>query len=164
MGSSMNRVLGRHGQSLFEPGTLVPEWIRNATHVRNDRNVNIPGRTVILKQDKMDMGAHRFTFEAQNMVVAATDLENSDDRKNWPKQGKKTFAKPLADNLKDAEEDEPEGGEHYSKAHAKTGIYGIDGLYVDHDLVDEDVHFVVDESRLLRMMSSIDLQQPNAIF
>jgi hypothetical protein len=35
-----------------------------------------------LKQDKWDMKAHRFTWVEQNLVVAATDFEDYDDRKN----------------------------------------------------------------------------------
>ena len=69
------------------------------------------------------MGSHRFTFLEQNQVVAATDLEDSDDRNNQPSSGKKT--------------------EHYSKTHKATGIYGLDGLYTDAARADEDVSFVI---------------------
>jgi hypothetical protein len=161
LGSSMNRVLGRHGQELFEPGDLLPQWVagsdENTTAVEtpalwnplNVSHVPVPGRTVILKQNKEDMGAHRFTYVSRNLVVAATDLENSDDRKNWPKEPR--YAEPLAHKTlkegKDAAVQETAGGEHYSKAHARTGIYGIEGLYVDHELVDEDIRIAVVDER-----------------
>ena len=50
---------------------------------------------------ELQMGAHRFTFLEKNLVVAATDLPDSDDR---DKQ-----AKPPA--------------EHYSKTHVKVSKY-----------------------------------------
>lgn len=63
------------------------------------------------------MGAHRFTLLDQNLVVAATDLPDSNDRDK--KQ------------------------EHYSKTHAKTGIYGLANLYTDARRANEDIHIRV---------------------
>jgi hypothetical protein len=66
------------------------------------------------------MGAHRFTFLDQNLVVAATDMPNYDD---WEKL---------------------EDKEHYSKTHVKTGIYGLEKLYTDNKKANEEIHIVVD--------------------
>ena len=90
----------------------------------------IPGRTIILGQNKWDMGAHRFTWQQRNLVVAATDLPDSNDR----------------ENLKD-KHGSGGGGEHYSKTHAKTGVYGLDGLYTDKTQANEDIRIFVDASR-----------------
>jgi len=171
LGASMNRVLGRHGQTLLEPGELVPvdeEAGASFVHVSDSNGnngnsiktngVKIPGRTVILKQNKWDMGAHRFTMVENNMIVAATDLENSDDRLN--RKAKKELEDELSGGDSDQKNDEKGdgggGGEHYSKAHAKSEIYGLQGLYTDLGTVDENVRFVVDASRQWRMMSSIE--------
>jgi Glycosyltransferase sugar-binding region containing DXD motif len=167
LGSSINRILGRHGQHKFQPGDMLPTWElptkpaeskdgkKNATKAAaasssqsGVENARIPGRTVILKQNKEDMGAHRFTFVGKNMVVAATDLENSDDRKNWVKEPR--YIEPLSQNVIEKGNAATEGGEHYSKAHARNGIYGIEGLYVNHELVDEDIRIVIDDSALRR--------------
>ena len=114
LGASVNRVLGLRAQNQFKAGEIQPA-----------ENVpTIPGRTIILNQNKWDMGAHRFTLVEQNLVVAATDLEESNDR----------------DNVK-------ESGEHYSKAHAKKGIYGLQNLYQDNRRADEDIQIRVDYSR-----------------
>ena len=68
------------------------------------------------------MGAHRFTLLDQNMVVAATDMPDYDDRKQ------------LEDN------------EHYSKTHVKTGVYGVDKLYTDTKKANENIRIVIDAS------------------
>ena len=67
------------------------------------------------------MGAHRFTFLEKNLVVAATDLPDADDRRNQEK---------------------PQ--EHYSKTHVKTGIYGLERLYVDSKKANEELRIYVD--------------------
>jgi len=66
------------------------------------------------------MGAHRFTLLEKNLVVAATDMPDYDDRET---HGDK---------------------EHYSKTHAKTGIYGLEKLYKDREKANEDISIVVD--------------------
>jgi len=102
LGSVMNRVLGRNGQEQFEPGSMTHD--------------TIPGRTIILHQNKWDMGAHRFTLLEKNLVVAATDMPDYDDR---------------------------ESTEHYSKTHAKVGIYGVEKLYTDRTKANEDIRIQV---------------------
>jgi Glycosyltransferase sugar-binding region containing DXD motif len=133
LGSAINFSLGREGQQRFVPGELVPkemdEYKKASSFVigAEEPLSRIPGRTIILHQEKWDMGSHRFTFVEKNLVVAATDLEDSDDRANQAAtSGKKT--------------------EHYSKTHAQTGIYGLEGLYTDRKSANEDVRFLVDLS------------------
>lgn len=70
---------------------------------------------------ELQMGAHRFTFLEKNLVVAATDLPDSDDREKQ--------AKPPA--------------EHYSKTHVKTGVYGVDKVFVDNVKANEELRFYV---------------------
>ena len=67
------------------------------------------------------MGAHRFTLLDRNLVVAATDLPDSDDRANQEKPP-----------------------EHYSKTHVKAGVYGLDRLYIDNNRANEELRFYVD--------------------
>lgn len=113
LGGSINKVLGRPPQSPFVAGEMVPGEKIIA---------DIPGKTIILHQNKWDMGSHRFTYLEKNLVVAATDLEDSNDRDNQPSTGKT---------------------EHYSKTHKAVGIYGLEGLYKDRVQADEDVIFTV---------------------
>ena len=67
------------------------------------------------------MGSHRFTLRERNLVVAATDMPDSDDRANQEKPK-----------------------EHYSKTHAKVGIYGVERLYTDNVIANEELRFFVD--------------------
>jgi len=203
LGASMNRVLGRHGQTPLEPGELVPESDSGSSFVLvNDNNEHnggeeapssatyskIPGRTVILKQNKWDMSAHRFTMVENNLVVAATDLESSDDRINQKakRDAEAEAAAAAAEEItekekegdqsnlneeRDEENDNKEqtrsgsggGGEHYSKAHAKSEIYGLQGLYVNLGTIDEEIRIVVDASRQWRMMSSVEMTTSTAV-
>jgi hypothetical protein len=97
LGSTINSLLGRHGQSHFEAGELLSK----------DGGIELPGRTVILNQNKVDMGAHRFTLLEQNLIVFSTDFPESDDREKL-------------DNY-----------EHYSETRVRFEIYGIEGVYKD---------------------------------
>ena len=85
----------------------------------DDLRHKIPGRTVILHQNKWDMGAHRFTWEEENLVIDATDMPDYDDREKI------------------------EGGTYYSDTHVKFGIYGLDKLNEDRKIVNEDIRVVV---------------------
>jgi hypothetical protein len=122
LGASINRVLGRHPQTPFRAGELD-----------TTKTAYVVGRTIILAQGKFDMGAHRFTNVQQNLVVAATDLPDSNDRANL--ESKSTGQG---------------GGEHYSKTHARTGIYGLEGLYVDKRQANEDIRIVLDTSNIVK--------------
>jgi hypothetical protein len=114
LGASLNRVLGRHGQTPFEAGEIHSPILDDVGY--NGDKVQIPGRTIILHQNKWDMGAHRFTNLGQNLVVAATDMPDSNDR----------------EKVEDKKE-------HYSKTHAKTGIYGLAHLYTDSRRANEEI-------------------------
>lgn len=70
IGAAINVVLGRHMQSEIIPGDLNTF----------EAEVEIPGRSIILSQNKEDMGWHRFTWIEKNVVVAGTDCPNYDDR------------------------------------------------------------------------------------
>jgi len=115
-GASVNRVLGRHPQSQFEAGEI--DHFKHISSAPQNKNFlsNIPGRSIILNQNKWDMGAHRFTWLEENIVVAATDMPDYDDRDYEKKE-----------NV------------HYSTAHAKHGVYGLDKLYKDRTIANEDI-------------------------
>jgi hypothetical protein len=155
LGASINRVLGRNPQSSHVPGELHHIWDEthrsntmtgtsfvytssmDDTSNENDGTIEyrIPGRTIILSQNKWDMGAHRFTFLEQNVVIAATDLPDSNDR----------AANIYLDNENNpnSNEETKQQHEHYSKAHAKTGIYGIEHLYHDRNIANEEIRIYI---------------------
>eukprot|EP00978_Attheya_sp_CCMP212_P037543 scaffold178095_cov48-Attheya_sp.AAC.2 len=142
LGAAINKVLGRHMQDEFDIGD-VDIWARErlrqeqqhksrggattTTHNLSkdgplmvhsqDPRLLIPGRTIILQQDKQDMGAHRFTWVERNIMVAATDMPNYDDR--------------------------PPSKEHYSKTHEKVGVYGLKKLYKNNISADEELRIIV---------------------
>lgn len=128
LGAAINKVMGRPPQEPFRAGELIPNENSDAS--------KIPGKTIILHQNKWDMGSHRFTYLEKNLVVAATDLEDSNDRNNQPSTGKT---------------------EHYSKTHKAVGIYGLEGLYTDRTQANEDIVFVVGSQS---GHSAVSAQQP----
>jgi hypothetical protein len=111
-GATMNRFLERDPQSTFEGIHEVD--LSSVTKVSKD---DIPGRIVILSQHKEDMGAHRFTFEQENLVVASTDLENSNDRHT---NGNRP---------------------HYSQTRYMGAVYGLEGLYVNLKRANSNIRF-----------------------
>mmetsp|Transcript_27899 Transcript_27899/g.67591 ORF Transcript_27899/g.67591 Transcript_27899/m.67591 type:complete len:833 (-) Transcript_27899:678-3176(-) len=131
LGAMVNKVLGRHGQTPFEAGEIdlweaskeaaIEKGTEFVIGVNDKRSKKIPGRTIILHQNKWDMGSHRFTLLDKNLVVASTDLPDADDRANQEKPP-----------------------EHYSKTHVKSGIYGLDRLYTDNVRANEELRFLVD--------------------
>jgi hypothetical protein len=125
LGASINRVLDRRAQTQFVAGEI------DSNHGADNEDSSassIPGRTVILQQNKWDMGAHRFTLLGQNMVVAATDMPDSNDLEG------KGSAKV-----------------HYSKTHAATGIYGLEHLYADKQQANEDIRMRVSSNKHLHV-------------
>jgi hypothetical protein len=79
------------------------------------------GLSIILHQDKNDMGAHRFTLLETNTIVASTDMPDSDDR-------------PAT--------------EHYSKARDSIGIFGYharDKVYADDVRANEVIRIQIDD-------------------
>lgn len=141
LGSTLNRVLGRHGQEPLKPGEIDP-WKDHTQRQKaadgtsfvdlgdgdQDPSYRIPGRIVLLNQNKWDMGAHRFTLLEKNLVIAATDLPDSNDREKLKEE----------DN-----ENESKSHEHYSKTHASVGVYGVEHLYTDKERARQNIRFVV---------------------
>ena len=123
LGASINRVLDRNAQTQFVAGE-----IDSSEDHEDSPAAGIPGRSIILQQNKWDMGSHRFTLLGQNMVVAATDMPYSNDLEN------------LATTK-----------EHYSKTHAKTGIYGLEHLYADKQQANEDIRIRVESTKHLQV-------------
>jgi hypothetical protein len=140
LGLSINQVLKRHPQTSFEHGEMdlfeterkqdesspiPPRGPMNAARDLYDPRWLIPGRSILLQQDKRDMGAHRFTLRDYDnprnknpIVVASTDLPDSDDR--------------------------PKSLVHYSKTHEKFGIYGLNKLYVNNERTNEEIRIRMD--------------------
>ncbi|KAK1739400.1 hypothetical protein QTG54_009943 [Skeletonema marinoi] len=87
-------------------------------------DVEVPGRTVILNQNKWDMGAHRFTWLDNNLVVAATDMPDYDDRQELKGEDKDQAA-------------------HYSKTLDRTTLYGYKKVYTDREIAHERVVFQI---------------------
>ena len=116
LGASLNDVLKHHRQRSFEYGDID---LFQSEHEKgkivvdpDDPRFLIPGRSIILKQQKEDMGCHRFTWDEENMIVASTDMQDYDDR--------------------------PPSLEHYSKTHEKFGVYGLHKLYTDSKRANEE--------------------------
>merc|ERR1712127_266944 len=59
LGLTVNEITGRGLQQTFVEGDL---------EMAEDVKVRVPGRTIILQQNKWDMGAHRFTWVENNLV------------------------------------------------------------------------------------------------
>ncbi|KAL7530148.1 hypothetical protein ACHAXR_003331, partial [Thalassiosira sp. AJA248-18] len=131
LGAGINNLLGRHMQTEFEIGDVDiwqrerPQQKLSGSDVANrgvrpdDPRLLVPGRTVILEQNKNDMGAHRFTWVDHQLIIAATDMPDYDDR--------------------------PPTKEHYSKTHEKAGVYGMRKLYTNTKRANEDIRFVVEK-------------------
>lgn len=111
LGSTINTVLGRHPQTQFEAGELIADSANATLSATRSPTANgkIPGRTIILNQNKNDMGAHRFTFLEQNLIVLSTDFPDSDDREKL------------------------EGVVHYSETRIRFEIYGVENVYKDNE-------------------------------
>jgi Glycosyltransferase sugar-binding region containing DXD motif len=166
LGASINRVLGRNPQTSHVPGELHNVWsgpqrqlstvgtsfvVQQQQPQASEQSTDnpqqqglehrIPGRTIILQQNKWDMGAHRFTFVEQNVVVAATDLPNSNDRAMNIVNDNNNNNEELSEEEQNLHQQQHE---HYSKAHAKTGVYGVEHLYQDRNIAHEEIRIVMD--------------------
>ena len=108
----MNKVFGRDLKTEYEAGDLYYPLVNFTSEDGTDNSkFKVPGRTIILEQNKKDMGAHSFTFAEKNIVIAATDFPDYDDRK-------KTSDAKI----------------HYSKIRKDSIVYGVAGLYVDRNI------------------------------
>jgi mannosyltransferase OCH1-like enzyme len=132
LGASLNDILKRHRQTGFDYGEIDIFEAEKKKHENNgsssskrvtlsvddsDPRLLIPGRSLLLRQNKEDMGAHRFTNAAANLIIAATDMPEYDDR--------------------------PKSIEHYSKSHVKFGVYGLTKLYTNNKRANEEVRIRV---------------------
>jgi hypothetical protein len=113
LGASINRVLRRDLQTQFESGDI--QMPSRGIDRSNETFVNIPGRTVILHQSKKEMGAHRFILRDIDLIVAGTDLKNSEDHPDTAKT------------------------RHYSNKHKNNEIWGVQNLYRDQEQANEDI-------------------------
>jgi len=87
LGGAVNSVLGRHIQTEILPGEMniwnMPFANQGGLGLSPGPGPSsIPGRTIILGQNKTDMGAHRFNWIERNFIVATTDMPDYDDRKD----------------------------------------------------------------------------------
>jgi hypothetical protein len=112
LGASVNRFLDRHPQTGFD--------INETDSLLGDYADKVPGKVVILQANKKDMGSHRFTMLEKNLIIAATDMPDYDDRESVDGHN--------ADN-------------HYSKLRKKGKIYGMSGLYKDWNVANEAIKF-----------------------
>jgi hypothetical protein len=111
VGASINQVLQRDLHTQFEPGDV--QMPSREVDGSKETFANIPGRTVILLQKKKEMGAHRFIRQDLDLVVAATDLPQSED----------------------AERNRP----HYGSLHSRKKIFGLEKVYRDQEQANEDI-------------------------
>ena len=108
-GAAVNSILQRHPQAGFEPGDL-PEL--------DDERYLIPGRSIILSQNKNDMGWHRFTWLEKNTIIAGTDI---------PGYGREKPAE-----------------EHYSqKTREENTFFGLHNVYKDQLAANEDIQLKI---------------------
>jgi hypothetical protein len=126
LGTAINWVLQRHPQTGFAPGELDiwgggtkenGQTQHQQTLVDpNDPRLAIPGRSIILRQNKHDMGAHRFTLDEKNLIMVSTDMPEYDDRPKKP---------------------------HYAESGKLTPLYGTSKLYSDTVAANEEIRVIV---------------------
>jgi hypothetical protein len=104
LGAAINSILGKDMQSTIEPGELST---MGHDHL-------IPGKTIILSQNKTDIGmSHRFTWDDKNLIVATTDMPNYEDNTQKRK--------------------------HYSDSTREMkGIFGLKNVYKDMNIANEN--------------------------
>jgi hypothetical protein len=120
LGAAMNFVWGRHPQTEWTVGEFP--GINATTTTTTATPPGVFGRTIIASQHKTDMGAHRFTWLDRNIIVAATDMPDYDDR--------------------------PPSKQHYSRTHEKVGVYGLRNLYTNSISANEDMKIVVSTTNM----------------
>jgi Glycosyltransferase sugar-binding region containing DXD motif len=178
LGASINRVLKRHAQTAFEtgdldvfenttPGSGAAEFLVNddtdASSDSNeealvegqvvDRRLLVPGRSILLHQNKKDMGAHRFTWLERNLIVASTDLPDSSDdhsssSSSWnddDKDAEDVTAAAAADGNKVLGNDSKTKQKHlhYSTTHENAGVYGLNRLYTNSFRANQDIKIIL---------------------
>jgi hypothetical protein len=113
LGASINQVLRRDLQTQFEAGDV--QMPSRGVDGSKETFVNIPGRTVILQQNKKEMGAHRFIRQDLDLIVAATDLPQSEDDQGTARR------------------------RHYRNSRNESMIFGIENVYRDQEQANEDI-------------------------
>jgi hypothetical protein len=113
LGASINQVLRRDFQTQFEAGDV--QMPSREVVGSKETFVNVPGRTVILQQNKKEMGAHRFIHRDLNLVVAATDLPQSEDDFDTARR------------------------RHYRSTRNESMIFGLENVYRDQEQANEDI-------------------------
>ncbi len=164
LGSTVNRVLGRPAQTSFSAGEVKAAWddkdsssqiklgtsfvqgIPSGADSDQQKQVRVPGRTIILRQNKKDMGSHRFTFVENNLLIASTDFPGSKDLKIPQTKGAEVDKTTAGKTAIDKDKDNPQQ-KHYSSTHAFIGIYGVEELYTDRIIAYEDIRILVDASK-----------------
>jgi Glycosyltransferase sugar-binding region containing DXD motif len=160
LGASINRVLQRHAQTGFETGDLdifdntdfasTGEEAPVDGQVLDPRQL-IPGRSILLQQNKKDMGAHRFTWLEKNLIVASTDLpDSSDDHSSSSSRSANghdaeddaTFAAPDDSRLGNGSK-KKQKHLHYSTTHENAGVYGLSRLYTDSERANQDIKIIL---------------------
>jgi hypothetical protein len=112
LGASINRVLQRDLQTQFNAGDV--QMPSREVDGSNEEFVNIPGRTVILHQNKKEMGATRFLIKNLNLIVAGTDMHKSQDSNG-------------------------SAARQRDKKQLKQNLYGLENLYRDQEQANEDI-------------------------
>jgi hypothetical protein len=107
LGAAINQVLGLPPQSPFEPGTLFTP--SNLTETI--------GKTIVLDQNKKDMGSHRLTWLEKNLIIVSTDHPNSND---------------ISDSTRP----------HYSKTRKDVSVFGLKKLYIDRIPANERISLI----------------------
>lgn len=113
-GASVNDVLKLHRQTGFTPGDL--ELFPNNSHKERDDadpRLFVPGRSIILKRDRVDTIPHRFMWDETNIVAAVTNIPDYDDR--------------------------PNNMVHYSHTHEEFKVYGLEKVYKDAHRANEEI-------------------------
>jgi hypothetical protein len=113
LGASINQVLRRDLQTQFESGDV--QMPSRGVDGSNETFANIPGRTVILHQNKNETGAQRFILRDLDLIVAATGLPDSEDDLGLARS------------------------RHYRNTHKKKNIFGVKDVYRDQEQANEDI-------------------------
>lgn len=115
LGMAANRALGKSNPvARIKSGWLVSE--------RNEPDI---GESLVLRGDKFDMNAFRFTDVDRNLIVASTDMI---DLTSTPLEAKQDNLRKLA---------------HYSETEAMDDVFGAKGVYIDNLVTNEEIRLEV---------------------
>jgi hypothetical protein len=110
LGASINRALGRPGQMQFEPGEIPLSSVQPP--------ILVPGRTVILDQQRRKITDVRLNLVEKNMAVVTIDAFVGDDKKRNKKQP-------------------------YQRGHRVNAFFGKDNVYANDHKANEDIRIIV---------------------